>query len=456
MKRKGLYVGLVLVMLMLVPFVASAKITGMKISPTKATLRVGKSATVALKVAPASQKGNVRWSSSDETIATVNSAGRVTAVKPGKAIITVTASDEGGLSRRMQLTVKPAVITRVSLSRTTLSAKEGDAPVALTASVAPAAATADQLTYKTSNKKVATVSKAGVVTFVGAGKATITAVAPSGKKASCAVTVTSTQVRRRAIVIGEARARSERAFSMSALPMVPNEVKNISAMFRSNGITTTSVLNGSESGVINAIKSAFQGATANDVSYVYIICHGGMVSGGYRLFLCGDGNGVKPSELRKLLDQVPGKVVVMLGACYSGRIINKSAEEAQADEAQAFLDDFLAGGLTTKGGEFIGSKYYVLCAASGSQEGYGVVTRTSSGALVAGDSYNFFGKAVLDGGGGAADLDGDKQITLAELYSYTHAQVKSLYAFWQNRIGLSAYSTQTVVVYPSGSNFVVF
>lgn len=85
----------------------------------------------------------------------------------------------------------------VKVSRITLSASTGLALTKgqtqkLTATVAPANATNQAVTWKTSDKNVATVSENGLVTAVGGGDATITCTAKdgSGVKATCKVTVT--------------------------------------------------------------------------------------------------------------------------------------------------------------------------------------------------------------------------------------------------------------------------
>ncbi len=85
----------------------------------------------------------------------------------------------------------------VKVSRITLSASTGLALTKgqtqkLTATVAPANATNKTVTWKTSNKNVATVSENGLVTAVGGGDATITCTAKDGSnvKATCKVTVT--------------------------------------------------------------------------------------------------------------------------------------------------------------------------------------------------------------------------------------------------------------------------
>ncbi|OYO87484.1 hypothetical protein CG709_14165 [Lachnotalea glycerini] len=58
----------------------------------------------------------------------------------------------------------------------------------LTVTKNPISAT-DKITYQTNNKKVATVDKNGKIKAKKKGKATITVISASGKKAKCTVSV---------------------------------------------------------------------------------------------------------------------------------------------------------------------------------------------------------------------------------------------------------------------------
>lgn len=86
-------------------------------------------------------------------------------------------------------------VTGVSLDKTTASIPVGGEPLTLTPTVSPENATDKTVTWTTSDASVATVAD-GVVTAVGAGTATITAIATNGtddtsddKRATCTVTV---------------------------------------------------------------------------------------------------------------------------------------------------------------------------------------------------------------------------------------------------------------------------
>ena len=95
----------------------------------------------------------------------------------------------------MTISAKKVNVESVKLDQPTLTATVGDAAVTLTATVTPDDATDKTVKWTSSNESVATVAD-GVVTFVAAGTATITATAPNGtddtaddKTAECAVTV---------------------------------------------------------------------------------------------------------------------------------------------------------------------------------------------------------------------------------------------------------------------------
>lgn len=84
-------------------------------------------------------------------------------------------------------------ISYTALSSITLNASEVnlkvDGAIQLTANLAPANATDKEITWKSSNKKVATVTNTGLVTGKKNGTCTITATASNGMTATCKVTV---------------------------------------------------------------------------------------------------------------------------------------------------------------------------------------------------------------------------------------------------------------------------
>lgn len=171
------------------------KVTQIQLSQTRASLNEGKELQLTATVLPTEATNqSLTWSSSVEGVATVDSTGKVTAIKAGTTVITATAKDDSGISASctVQVTVPTVKVTGITLNKTTASVVKGKT-VALTATVTPDTATDKTIKWTTSNKNVATVSTDGVVTAKAAGTAIITATAAddSGVKATCKITVTN-------------------------------------------------------------------------------------------------------------------------------------------------------------------------------------------------------------------------------------------------------------------------
>ena len=115
----------------------------------------------------------VTWISSDESVATVDQEGKVTAVKAGEAIITAKAGDK---EAQCKVVVTPAAVpvTSITLDAQLLELEEGETGQ-LTATVLPEDATDKSVVWFSSDESVATVDQEGKVTAVKAGEAIITA-----------------------------------------------------------------------------------------------------------------------------------------------------------------------------------------------------------------------------------------------------------------------------------------
>ena len=166
-------------------------VTGVTLDKTEAELVEGESITLTATIAPedATDK-TVSWVSSDEEIAKVDSAGKVTAIAPGTADITVTTTD-GEKKAVFALTVvaKVVPVESIAIDKETLELVEGDSAT-LTATVSPDNASDKTYAWTSSNPDVATVAEDGTVTAIAPGNTTITATSnDGGKTASCEVSV---------------------------------------------------------------------------------------------------------------------------------------------------------------------------------------------------------------------------------------------------------------------------
>lgn len=184
-------------------------VSKVSVSPKAVTLTEGESAKLKTTISPkkASNK-KVTYISSDESVATVNTKGQITANKAGTAKITVTAKDGSKKKAVVAVTVnakseslpppqpKPVptvAVTGISLDKTTISLDLKTAKTAqLTATITPKNATNKKITYTVTNGQgVVSVSETGLVTAIAVGTAEIKAVTEDGKKeAVCQVEVT--------------------------------------------------------------------------------------------------------------------------------------------------------------------------------------------------------------------------------------------------------------------------
>ena len=172
------------------------KVTGVKLNKSETSLLVGGNETLTATVLPEDATNqNVTWKSDKPEIATVDANGKVTGVKAGEATITVTTED-GGKTATCKVTVSETsvAVTGVTLNKTELILDTGGSET-LTATVAPADATNQKVTWKSDKPEIATVDANGKVTAVKVGEATITVTTEDGgKTATCKVTVKAATV----------------------------------------------------------------------------------------------------------------------------------------------------------------------------------------------------------------------------------------------------------------------
>ena len=146
--------------------------------PEEAELKVGKTLGLDYIINPteAGENANVRWTSSDPSVATVDpETGQVTAVGEGECTITATAYDEDGkeiASGDAKITVT-AIEYTVKIDPDDFDLKEGESQH-LDVVIEPEYEGDYTIVWESDNEDVATVDEEGNVTGVGEGEAHIT------------------------------------------------------------------------------------------------------------------------------------------------------------------------------------------------------------------------------------------------------------------------------------------
>ena len=171
-------------------------LTGISLQKHSTELVIGTTETLAVDFTPANASiKTLTWGTSDAAIATVDSTGKVTAVKAGMVTISAIAQD-GGYADSCLVTVTAPIITvsGVTVNPTTLTLAVG-AQETLTPQVTPQNANEKAVAWSTSNDTVATVDSSGLVSAVSVGHATVSAITSDGAfKADCSVTVVANAV----------------------------------------------------------------------------------------------------------------------------------------------------------------------------------------------------------------------------------------------------------------------
>ncbi len=214
---------------------------------------------------------SVTWTSSDESVVTVDAGGVVTAMSVGTATVTATTNDGTGLSASCMVTVMPKRVESISLDREELTMEDGTKEC-LTVTVLPDDATDRSVTWTSSDESVATVDAEGVVTAVSIGTATVTATTNdgTGMSASCMVTVTPKYAR--SISLNFEKASLDHGFNVRLIATVlPEDATDRSVTWTSSdeGVATVDA-----EGVVTAVSAgtATVTATTNDGSDLSASC----------------------------------------------------------------------------------------------------------------------------------------------------------------------------------------
>lgn len=166
-------------------------VTSISLSATEWSGLEGETFTLTATVLPENATNNVvNWSSSSLSVATVSADGKVTAVRPGKAVITASAADGSGVTATCEVKVLPLIVLAESLTvdPDSWSGEAGDS-FTIIATVLPENVTDMSLAWSSTDDGVAAVDDNGNVKVLNAGSCVIEVrtLDGSGLHAECSV-----------------------------------------------------------------------------------------------------------------------------------------------------------------------------------------------------------------------------------------------------------------------------
>lgn len=406
------------------------------------------------------------YKSSKPKVATVDAYGKVTTLAEGSTKITVTTTNKKIKATLTLKVVDPYKPNKIFINQGKNATMYLGQTIQLTTYLEPVSAKAT-LTWTSSKPDIASVDGTGRITAHREGSAKITVKTHNGKKATFKVKVdgiyVNPNVHYRALVIGQCQ------FPWSSASSLPGD-RDASLMQKmltsvrgpeGNSWVVNKQINRTYNQIYSDIRYTFSGATNSDVSLFYISTHGDQSTSYYRssidagALLTYDDEMLSLHQLAAWLNDVPGKVIVMIDSCGSGAAIygyNKSTESSfdpvsfdqTVIDAFAGMDQGVSAPWDNNQGAFIlTNKFYVLTASSYME--YSWCT----------DKYSFFTKWVCDAvktkGKMPADGNKNKFTTLNELYQYVRAKSD------KQRFRSDGYIyMQHTQVYPSNSEFQLF
>ena len=243
---------------------ATVPVQSVELNQTTLELIAGKEATLTATVKPddATNK-TVTWSSNNETVATVDNNGKVTAKAAGEAIITAKVGDKQATCN-VKVTAADVAVESVTLNQSSLELVAGK-EATLTATVKPDNATNRTVAWESNATNVATVDNNGKVTAKAEGTAIITAKA-GDKTATCTVTVTKADVKVTQITISGKNTLNVNDVATLTADVQPGDATNKTVVWTSENPDVVKVENGKVTALMPG--QAVIKATAQDGSNV--------------------------------------------------------------------------------------------------------------------------------------------------------------------------------------------
>ncbi len=168
-----------------------------KLTKSELNLAVGASEKVYATVLPSTADGSVRWESSDPSAVKVDQYGTVTALKPGKCVITVFSTQNQKITAELIVNAEEKEVSpddiytvqAIELSKTEMTLNVGQRDLSYV-TIVPQTATDWGEIWSTSDPNIATVDREGYVTAVAPGVCFVTVTSRQNPNVSRNIVVT--------------------------------------------------------------------------------------------------------------------------------------------------------------------------------------------------------------------------------------------------------------------------
>lgn len=390
------------------------------------------------------------WASDAPEIAAVQPDGTLHALQAGEATISAYGVN---CRAELKIRVEHVPLEGINILGQSLTLAAGD-DADIQVEILPENASQPRLRYRVENPTIASVSRQGVLKALQPGETTLIVSGADGEAEDRIPVIVTPAVRRyRALLVGEENypfaedtVREGSDHSVSALRSLLGTVE-----FEDAAWSARTARDLSRSELLAAIRTGFNNATPQDVSLLYITCHG-FYSGGMSFLELSDGSTLSARDLERELRKVSGTVVVLIDSCGSGGAIGAYSDRLAF--AKGVTGAFAGAGIR-------GSKYKVIASAGLDQNSFRLAFSENA---QAGVMATVFARALCDGAGWnidlgtrgtmGADRNYDGAISLGELQVYMQARV-NWYLQQASELAGADYR-QSIQVYPEGDPLVLF
>lgn len=191
----------------------------------------------------------LEWDSSNTEIATVDSNGKITAIKQGQATIVAKTTDGSNITATCEVKVLK-LVSGIVLNVSSASLAEGQT-LQLNATITPEQADNKTLQWISSNEAIATVNQSGLVTAVSKGNVVIIAKSTDGSdlSATCDIIVVRPVI---SITISESEiVMSPGENKLLTAEIIPNDATNKELIWSSSNPRVATVDNGNVVAIAN-------------------------------------------------------------------------------------------------------------------------------------------------------------------------------------------------------------